>query len=397
MDETGRAGSARLLAAAFVCAATVLAVSVVAGGSTEATPTGEAQFVRSAGAGLGLVENYHGLYATVDDGTHWVTITPPGLRRNPILLNDVLGISTFGKDRIWLYVSGNAGYGDRLLYSWDAGQSWRSAPVVSERTGAHPSSFLPGGVGPQVPSFSTPENGWILATSRTAPGRGRLFETHDGGVRWSFVAAAPFQGPVVFTNNADGWGISAPTYTNRGALKTPGGVLYRSSDGGATWHAVRLPPLPGYPGARATFGLPAFFGQRNGVVAGRLYDTPTGAEPVVVYTTDDGGTTWHAHAAPLNRATRTYRQGSFTVPFVASSSSDWAMFAGSLLYTTDDAGADWTTIRPELPRAATRVVSLDSAQPSEIWAQASGRVGDSYPPYLLRSENEGRTWSLLSP
>jgi photosystem II stability/assembly factor-like uncharacterized protein len=397
MDETPQTHSARLLATVFVCAATTLVGSVVASGSNDTTPPGEAQFVVSTGAGRGLVENYDGVYETVDDGAHWVTITPPDFRTNPILLNDVQGISSFGMDRIWLYVSANASYGSRLLYSWDAGRSWRSAPIVSEQTGTHPSSFLPGGAVPSVPSFSTAENGWILATSGTAPGRGSLFRTSDGGVRWSFVAAAPFQGSIVFTNNLDGWGISAPTYTNLGAFKTPGGVLYRSTDGGNTWHAVQLPPLPGYPGAKATFGLPAFFGQKDGVVAGRLYDTRTGTEPVVIDTTDDGGMTWHAHAAPQNPATRTYQQGSFTVPFVASTSKDWAMFTGPLLYATNDAGTTWTTTRPKLPKAAPTVESLDSARPSLMWAQAHGHIGDIYPPYLLRSENDGRTWTVLSP
>ena len=392
---------ARLVATVVVYTATLLAGSVSASGSNEATPVvapqAEAQIVVPMGVGRGVVENYKGLYETVDEGAHWVTITPPEFRTNPILLNHVIGISSFGMDRIWLYVSANAGYGNRLVYSWDAGKSWRSAPIVSEQTGSHPSSFLPGGAGPSVPEFSTAENGWILASSGTARSRGSLFRTRDGGVHWSFVAATPFQGSVVFTNNGDGWGISAPTVTNLGTVKMPGGVLYRSTDGGTSWHAVQLPPLPGYRDAKVTFGLPAFFGQRNGVVAGRLYKTRTGAEPVVIYTTDDGGMTWHAHAAPQNPATRRYQQGSFTVPFVASTSKDWAMFAGPFLYTTRDAGATWTTIRPKLPTVAPTVERLDSARPSAMWAQAYGHIGDFYPQYLLRSENDGQTWTVLSP
>ena len=73
------------------------------------------------------------------------------------------------------------------------------------------------------------------------------------------------------------------------------------------------------------------------------------------------------------------------------------MFAGPLLYTTNDAGATWTTTRPKLPKAAPTVDSLDSARPSEMWAQAYGHVGDFYPPFLLRSENDGQTWTVLSP
>jgi photosystem II stability/assembly factor-like uncharacterized protein len=213
---------------------------------------------------------------------------------------------------------------------------------------------------------------------------------------WSFVADALFQGSVVFTNKTDGWGVS-PTWTNAGTVKTTGGALYHSSGGGVSWRRVHLPPISAYHRARVTFGLPTFFGASSGVAAGRLYNTQTGAEPVAVYVTKDGGATWHGRLAPQTTATRRYQQGFFSVPFAASSPSHWAMYAGTTLYTTADAGLSWTSIHPNLPKAVAGVDRLYSARPTAMWAKAHGHTGNLYPPYLLRSTNGGRTWNMLSP
>jgi len=118
---------------------------------------------------------------------------------------------------------------------------------------------------------------------------------------------------------------------------------------------------------------------------------------VVLYTTHDGGLTWHGRLAPQTAATRRYQEGFFSVPFAASSPTHWAMYAGSTLYTTSDAGLTWTTLHPKLPKSIAAVDHLYSAQPTVMWAQANGHTGNVYPPYLLRSTDGGRTWKLLSP
>lgn len=393
-DRSSLAGRVAVIITVAGLAACGNCVSTGAAAHSLSGSVAEAQLILSTGLGRGVVVNYDGVYTTADDGAHWVNVTPPSMRTQPILLNHTFGIASFGADRVWLLVSANAGYGTRLVYTWDAGKRWRTTPLVPGPSGA-PSSFLPGDANPMTPTFLNANDGWILA-GLGPENRGGLFRTRDGGAHWSFVARTPFQGSVVFATQTDGWGITAPTWTNAGTVKKDGGVLYNSTDGGVTWRRVQLPPISTYRAARATFGLPIFFDSRNGVVAGRLYDTGTGAQPVVVYSTH-GGLTWQGRLAPQTAATRRYQQGFFTVPFAASSRTHWAMYAGSTLYITIDAGLKWTTVHPKLPKAIAAVDYLDSARPTAMWAQANGHTGNIYPPYLLRSVNGGRTWSMLSP
>lgn len=344
--------------------------------------------------------NDEGVLLTADDGAHWRTVTPPSMRAQPVLLDHVDGIAAFGVDRVWLLVSANAGYGTRLVYTRDAGKSWRTTPLVPGPSG-EPSSFLSADSRPTTPAFLNANDGWILATVGRR-GRGAIFRTRDGGAHWSFLAMTPFRGgSLVFSSHTSGWAITAPTWTYAGTIKKAGGTLYHSTDGGAIWRRVDLPAIfptaGGHRRPTVTFGLPAFFGQHEGVLAGRSYDTGSGAERVIVFTTSDGGRTWQGRLAPQNPATRRYQQGFFTVPFAAASPSHWATYAGSTLYTTTDAGVNWTTVHPKLPKIIAAVDQLYSADPTAMWAQGNGHVGVSYPPYLLRSTDSGRTFTTLSP
>jgi photosystem II stability/assembly factor-like uncharacterized protein len=394
-QRSGLVGRVAVLAVAGFAVCSVLASASAAARSLSRSAAG-AQLILSTGQGHGVVVNYRGVSMTADDGARWVNVTPPRMRVQPILLSHTFGIAASGDDHVWLLVSANAGYGTRLVYTSDAGKRWRTTPLVPGPSGA-PASFLPGDANPTAPpAFLNANDGWIVAILGVG-NRGGLFRTRDGGARWSFVARTPFQGSVVFASETDAWGISAPTWTNAGTVKKDGGVLYHTTDGGVTWRQVQLPPISNYSPTHATFGLPRFFNPLDGVIAGRLYDTGTAAQPVVVYSTNDGGLTWKGHLAPQTAATRRYQQGFFTVPFVASSATQWAMFAGSILYTTTDAGLSWTTIHPRLPNAITAVDHLYSAGPRAMWAQANGHTGNFYPSYLLRSINGGRTWSTLSP
>jgi len=73
---------------------------------------------------------------------------------------------------------------------------------------------------------------------------------------------------------------------------------------------------PGYL-ASALFGTPQFFSAQVGLVPALVKQAGTGAEALVVFTTDDGGRHWGTARAPSDKALALYpAQG--TVPFSAA-------------------------------------------------------------------------------
>jgi photosystem II stability/assembly factor-like uncharacterized protein len=368
---------------------------VAAAGSAKATadPAG-AELIVSAGSGRGVVIGPMGVSVTDDAGTYWRRISPPSMRRDPVLLGHTFGVAAVGSERVWLLVSANGGYGTRLVYTRDAGRSWRTTPLVPGPDGK-PQSFLPGDANPTAPTFMNASDGWLVASLAPNYLSDGLFRTRDGGAHWSFVARTPFQGSVEFTSPREGWAITAPTWTNARTVRAAGGVLYHSTDGGRSWRRIAL---PGTSRRRAhlSFALPTFFGPTDAVLPGRLESTGNG-EQVVVYVTHDDGLNWQRRRTPRNDAISRYQQGFFSVPFTATSASEWFMGAGSILYTTTDAGRTWKTVLPGLPKPMVGIDHLYTANASTLWAQAHSHSRDFYPSYLLRSTDGGRTWKALSP
>jgi photosystem II stability/assembly factor-like uncharacterized protein len=354
----------------------------------------ETQILSVAGPGQEFVENFSGVYSTVNGGRNWRNITPPILAENPVLLVHVDGVCSFGAERVWLLVSADADFGIQLVYTWNGGTTWNLTPSISDDGGLP--SFLPDGAAVSPPDFMTAEDGWDLATS----GRARteeLYRTNDGGAHWTFVSDTPVTGSVEFTNSDDGWGITEWIPNDQGGVRTPGGALYRTVDGGTTWQRVRLPAIGNGNRDPVTYDLPAFFSSDVGIVAGRLDVPGNGREPVVVDVTYDGGASWSQRSIPPSAATRGYQQGFFTVPFSASSVTDWSVFEGSVLLTTSDGGRTWSVIHPKLPAVAPTVDTLYADLGNKIWALAIRRERESSSQYLIVTTNGGRTWRAVSP
>ena len=186
-------GAPRVLAV-IACTATMLAGSVVASGSNDATPgvalPATAQIVLSSGA----------------DGV-WSRTTTACMRRSMTArigcrsprppCAPIRSCSTTCSGSRRSALTGLAArqrkcpLRDEARLHVGCRKRWRTTPLVPGPSGL-PSSFLPDDANPTTPTFSSGEDGWIL--SSTGPrNRSGLFRTSDGGAHWFFVAPAPFQ------------------------------------------------------------------------------------------------------------------------------------------------------------------------------------------------------------
>jgi photosystem II stability/assembly factor-like uncharacterized protein len=102
----------------------------------------------------------------------------------------------------------------------DGGATWAVAPNPFAVVGCVPTS---GALVKATLSFSSPSDGWILASCEASAYPANLLVTHDAGASWSRATTplSPEEAPVFFDSK-------------HGAAKATGGLIV-TSDGGATW------------------------------------------------------------------------------------------------------------------------------------------------------------------
>jgi photosystem II stability/assembly factor-like uncharacterized protein len=151
-----------------------------------------------------------------------------------------------------------------------------------------------------------------------------LYRTTDGGRSWHLV-------------NGDLPAIGAVTFVGKGRGWLAGGRLFHTADGGRHWARAPLPAPQGYRGRLLLLSNVRFFG-RTGIVAGEYY----GRRHVIgFYRTRDAGRSWHLLARLPGSEPYIYPQ--FTVSAV-SASTVWLLTAGALptANVTTDGGRHWT-------------------------------------------------------
>jgi hypothetical protein len=172
----------------------------------------------------------------VDDGR--VVVTGDGgltfaVRATPCAGSGSAGsaVAVTGPDSLGLLCAGGAAMGSvqKTVYvSDDLGATWAKA-------GSPPFAGDPWGI-----SAGTPAQLTVAAVS----GASWLYYSADGGVQWTIAYRAPVDGGVEFndlgfTTTADGVAVLGPVYNDGNSYGMPGQLLL-TSDGGASWTAVRF-------------------------------------------------------------------------------------------------------------------------------------------------------------
>lgn len=331
----------------------------------------------------------------------------------------------------WVVLEGQTVEREWILRTVDGGRHWRDVSPPVPLVGS--SDFLDAEIGWVVPAAQRTPVGTALS-SLVEP----VYATVDGGATWRRLGSVPYGCYIYFVDRSHGWctalgaaagseGVQLVGTVDGGrtwhpvsttavypAPSTPGAlpfgcdkelsfatqtiglateacnggepVLYRSTDGGATWTAVHLPLPPGFvpPYGDGFFaGSPVFDGSQ--VTMAVEYGVPTStSQPtwrVAVYRSDDRGTTWRVVPLP-------HRFG--PTPVVVDA-THWFISDGATLAATADGGRHWRTWRPDvaLRDHLGQPMRLQFLTPLVGWALSSDAD-------LLMTTDGGHSWRALA-
>jgi photosystem II stability/assembly factor-like uncharacterized protein len=233
--------------------------------------------------------------------------------------------------------------------------TWHNAPGLSQAEAAGPVAYA---FAPSDGAF-----GYLCATSSAS-----LYTTNDGGQSWNPLRAAPFTGCERISIDAqDAYDVFAQSPSAAQTNGIPDGVdLWRSRDGGATWHKLGRVTGTGF---RLSWADLAVVGSQ---LIGQVSIDEEGSLQDYLFASSDGGYTWSPFAQSV--ANQGYTISTFTV-------------LGSAIYISGQKSLGPSgmaaPIRPSANSAHAAMRPLE--------APLSGQPPS--PPVFWRSLDGGATWS----
>src|SRR5438094_423358 len=238
----------------------------------------------------------------------------------------------------------------------DAGQHWRELGADLGRV--------------QCLHFVDSQNGWAVSESAALT---RIWRTTDGGMKWKIISELPIADfslarQIEFVDTVHGWMIGLSS-------------VWRTTDGGFSWQKSLSRSTPGVTGAPAqgAFVSPskAWISSENGEV----------------YSTIDGGQTWHVQL--VNPGV------TFTDIFFANETVGWLKLPASPpfdgeLYATTDGGRTWER-QPRIKGDIT-LLAASFIDQYQGWAVGQSSIGSpettgmSSAPIFLHTVDGGKAW-----
>jgi len=243
-------------------------------------------------------------------------------------------------------------------------------------------------------SFGDANHGTVLFQG-SGPAPTMSFLTSDGGRTWELAVRAPENGyaSAVFLDTAT---VVAQTLSSLGPANAGPVETRISRDAGRTWRQLADPRH------NRRLGWPAFLDAQHAWWIDRApsQDPHT---PVAIWRTSDGGTTWHDVVALGLPASGFPGQPVFTDPlhgvmlFTLGNATQSAV-------ATSDGGESWRAVKaPEVPVQATRLETgplLRHGHRLLAWLLAFTSPGGpsiDYMPFVSVSDDSGQTWSQSRP
>ncbi|HKF50237.1 MAG TPA: hypothetical protein VKB38_22945 [Terracidiphilus sp.] len=388
-----------------------------------------------------------GVWKTENSGRTWFPIADDAQTGIPIGSIGAIAVAPSNPDIVYVGtgepdIRSQHSYGIGVFKSTDAGKTWHNVGLAETRQ-----------IGKIVIDPSDPNRVYVAALGhvyKANPERG-VYRSTDGGANWSKILsdtdrpddvgavdlALDPQNPR--TIYASLWGTRRPPWAVYAPSNLPGGGLYKSTDGGDTWHKLAGGlPTDDFVGKIGVAVAPSDSNRVYAVVddlgtpiapsfrasATRAPNTPAPKPVGGIYVSDDAGATWRL----VNSERRLWGRGwYFGQIAVDPANPDRAYDINTATYMTLDAGKTWVPVKGAPggddyhqlwinPKDGNRmvlssdqgtVVSVDGAKTWSTWynqptAQIYHVAADNRFPYWLYGAQQDSgavgvsTWSRLA-
>jgi photosystem II stability/assembly factor-like uncharacterized protein len=287
-----------------------------------------------------------------------------------------------------------------LVRTRDAGGHWAAVGLPSSLNTPNISAV----------DFHDEAHAWVLvmlgAESTASHESAVVASTADGGAQWDTTPKFEIDGHgsgIQFIDVGHGWVFGTPSAG--GVIGAADTTLYRTTDGGAHWLAIK-PASEVRGGPAVVPGLPEACPMGGPIGQPTFADAQTGwlgafcARPFL-YVTHDGGRSWSPQnipafpgpgsPAPMYNVDSLARLSATDMVFVLHRGVTTGANAlqESAVYVMRDAGGSWTAFR--LPAAE---LSIDFVDPLHGWMIGSGPGGDTSMRSLYSTVDGGRNWRL---
>ncbi|MGB7267102.1 MAG: hypothetical protein WBC92_16420, partial [Terracidiphilus sp.] len=306
-----------------------------------------------------------GVWKTDNAGRTWVPIADDA--RTGIPVGSIGAIAVAPSDSNIVYVGtgepdirGQHSYGIGVFKSTDAGKTWHSVGLADTR---HISKIV---VDPEDPNRV-----YVAALGHVYDGNAErgVFRSTDGGAHWKKVlfsatnpdgvgaadlALDPQHPKTIY---ASLWATRRPPWSVYAPTNLPGGGLYKSTDGGNTWHQLTGGfPDDGFVGKIGIAVSPSNSNRLYAVVddlgtavarplrpiPGMHEEAPKEKPLGGIYVSDDAGATWRL----MNNEERLWGRGwYFGQISVDPTNPDRAYDINTATYMTLDAGKTWVPVK----------------------------------------------------
>jgi len=346
--------------------ATTASATPTATATTTPEPTVPLTSIRMLNQTAGWALTKNAILKTADGGHTWLDVTPANAPLNAQSSGDFM-------DGNYAWVATLQGSTVTILRTSDGGVHWQSATFTTQQRGL------------DRPHFINTQDGWIatLTPQGMFHTDEEIYQTTDGGQSWTMVAttanaasglpAAGNKTGISFMNTTTGWATAD--------IPADYSWLYKTTDGGKTWHNQPLPVPSGMSSVGEFITTPPVFFGSTGIMPVLLFVQHGGID---LYVTNNGGQSWTP-----TQYTGINSQNVYVVDPQHAWATTTTASNATVVYATSNGGKSWQQLST-LPQPVGTLSFIDDLHGWAIGTNTSST------PLLWSTSDSGQSWQSIT-